>query len=198
LISNSFQLQTTGSKSADLPAAPISTAVSPAPPSIPAAAPSASTITPAPSSAAPAKSAAPTSATESTSAAAAGAGFTGFGFVDDEGPAAELLAVAGCDCFAGFFVVGHLDETEAARAAGFAIDDDRGRRHGSEGSELRAEFVFGAAEGQIADVNPHTVSRILPKHPSLTMKPTRRSGRIRNGPKTTRFRQSNGCNPSKV
>jgi len=77
------------------------------------------------------------------------------------------LAVAGCDCFAGFFVVRHLDEAEAAGASGFAIDDDRGRRHGSESSEVVAQFVFGAAEGQIADVNPHTVSRILLEHPAL-------------------------------
>lgn len=133
-----------------------------APPPFAPPTPASTITTPTP---APTKSAARAAATESASTSA-GAGFTGLGFVDDEGAAAELLAVAGRDGLAGFFVVCHFNESEAARAAGLAIDHDRGRRHGAERTEVVPQFVFGAAEGQIADVNPHTVSRILPEHPT--------------------------------
>ena len=134
--------------------------------------------------AAAAESAAATAAAEATTAAT-GASLAGLGLVDNQRTTAELLTVGAGDGLAGLVVVGHLNKAEPAGTAGLAIDDDRGRGHSAERAEVVPELVFGAAKGEIAYVNPHTVSRILPAQPTLTMKPTRRTGRIRNGPKTT-------------
>src|SRR5262249_35282021 len=81
----------------------------------------------------------------------------GLGLVDSQGAAADLLAVEGADRLVA--AVGHLDEAEAARTAGFAVGDDLGTGHGAVLREQLAQVVGGRLEGQVADVD------VLPKGP---------------------------------
>src|SRR5687768_11966469 len=63
--------------------------------------------------------------TAATIAAAPAAAFLAWtGFVDGQGPAAERRTVQRVDRRLRFAIVVHLDEAEAARAAGLAIRDD--------------------------------------------------------------------------
>src|SRR6185312_14871480 len=61
-------------------------------------------------------------------AAAGGALRPGPGLVDVERTTAQAAAVGAGDGRFGFFVIGHLDEGEAARAAGFAVHHDADAR----------------------------------------------------------------------
>src|SRR5690349_14009774 len=82
-----------------------------------AAPPTAAAVTPAARSS--------TSTTPTACTATKAARLAGLGLVDDELASVHLKAVQGVDGFLALFIVGHLDETEAARAPGFAVDDDR-------------------------------------------------------------------------
>ena len=75
------------------------------------------------------------------------------GFVDDQGPAFERVAVQCADGVLGAVVVGHRDEPEAARTAGFTIGDDAGLRDLAMGGEHLGELGIGGAPRQIADVD---------------------------------------------
>src|SRR6185295_8475049 len=87
--------------------------------------------------------------------AAAGAGaraiFTRAGLVDGERAAAELGAVEVVNRRVA--TLGHLDEAEAARAAGVAVGDDLGAGHGAVVAERLAEVVRGGRERQVPDVD---------------------------------------------
>lgn len=107
--------------------------------------------------------AAPAAAAAATAAAAEAAATTTAtatllaraGFVDDEGAAAHVGAVHRGDGLAGLFIVGHLDEAEAAGAAGLAVDDDLGTVDLPVLGEQLGEVLLGGAVRKIADVNVH-------------------------------------------
>jgi hypothetical protein len=81
---------------------------------------------------------------------AAGFGFRA-GFIYFQIAAADVFAVESCDSFGSFGVVGHLDETETARATGLAIGGDVHAGELAEGLEERAKIVRGGLKAHIAD-----------------------------------------------
>ena len=79
----------------------------------------------------------------------------GLGLVDAQGTAHQLSTLEGIDR-AGLGVgVGHLDEGEAALAAGVALQRQRAVDHVSERSEQLSHVLLLSAEGKIADENTH-------------------------------------------
>src|SRR5579875_228311 len=72
----------------------------------------------------------------------AGIGF-GAGFVDFQIAPAELLAVQFRDSLCRFVIVGHLDESEAARAASFAVHGDVNAGDLADGSKKVAQLALG-------------------------------------------------------
>jgi hypothetical protein len=141
--------------SAELVPATAATTVS----ATPAAAVSATTPT--------AVSAATTATATPTTTAATPLG-AGLGFVDGQGPAAQVGAVEGVD--GGIAPVRHFDETEAAGAAGLTVHDDLRRGHGAVRLERRAERVRSRVEREIADVQILTHG-----HPSSLVAPFKKS-----------------------
>src|SRR5439155_8686256 len=75
----------------------------------------------------------------------------GLGLVDGEGPAPQFGPVEGGDGLVA--TLAHLDEAEAARAAGLALLDELGSRHVAVLGERLAEVIRGGLEGEVADVN---------------------------------------------
>src|SRR5439155_17278147 len=96
-------------------------------------------------------------------AAAAGALLAGLRLVDGQGTALELGAVQVADGLLGPF--GHLDEAEAARAAGLPVRDNLGTGDLAVLAEGFAKVVRGGLEGKVPDVQilahatPHRVLR---------------------------------------
>ena len=72
------------------------------------------------------------------------------GHVDGEGAAVELPAVEGFDCGVSAF---HLDETEAAGAAGIAVGDDADALDRAMLAEEVANLVLGRTEGEVPHVD---------------------------------------------
>src|SRR3984885_2914982 len=64
--------------------------------------------------------------------------------------ATDVFAVESCNGFGCFGVIGHFDETEAARASGFAIGGDVDAGELAEGLEERAEIVGGGLRDYFA------------------------------------------------
>lgn len=89
-------------------------------------------------------------AVPTTSASAAWAFFTGFGFVDGQSSALELGVVHALNRLLDPF--GHFHEGEAARAARFPIHDDLGFDDRAELAEGFQQVFVGRAEWQVADV----------------------------------------------
>src|SRR5258705_230602 len=112
---------------------------------------------PQPPATAPAADATASAASAATAAAAteAAAGFTGTGLVDDDGASVNLLAVHGLDGRLGLVVVGHLDEPEAARAAGVAVHDHGGGDHLAVGLKEAPQLRVVRAEREITEVKLH-------------------------------------------
>ncbi len=82
--------------------------------------------------------------------AATGARCTRLSFIDGQGSALERSAVHfGHGLFGPRF---HLDETEAAATAGFAVYDYLRPRHGATLRESFAELIRGACERQVTNV----------------------------------------------
>src|SRR5690606_13932819 len=98
--------------------------------------------------AAAAVAAATTAAAEPATAAALVAGL-----VDDEVAPFERIAVHGADGILRSAVIGHGDEAETPRTAGFAIGDDLGLGDVAMRAEQFGELRIGGSPGQIADVD---------------------------------------------
>jgi hypothetical protein len=99
--------------------------------------------------------AASTTAAPESAAAAATALLAGTCLIDREVTAIDVLTVKGLDRGAGLIVVLHLDEPEAAGAAGLTIHDQRRGEDLAVGLEELAETGLGRIERQIADVELH-------------------------------------------
>src|SRR5215469_1290082 len=91
------------------------------------------------------------SATERT-ATLAGALWTLLCFVDAQWPAVHLKAVQGLDG-ALRLGLGHIDESEATRLAGFPVVDEFHRFHFTVTFKQGLHVLFGGVEGQITHVN---------------------------------------------
>src|SRR5262249_17987158 len=102
-------------------------------------------------SAATASASAAVPATTASPAAAAALGRASL--VDRQRTATERLAVQGVDGRLRLGVVVHLDEAEAARAAGFAIGDDLGPSDRPVLLEQRQQVVGRGVPRQVADVD---------------------------------------------
>ena len=78
-------------------------------------------------------------------------------------------AIEGLDGLLGLLVVGHFDETEAARAVGLAIDNHLGLDDGAELAEQFDQIIAGDAPGQVADVDilRHEKSSLSVPKPAL-------------------------------
>lgn len=74
-------------------------------------------------------------------------------FVDDQAAAVEGVAVHGLDRILGSAIVAHRDETEASRAASFAVSNDLGLDDVTVCSEHFEELCIGGPPRQIADVD---------------------------------------------
>ncbi len=94
-------------------------------------------------------------ATPARGATATTAATAGFGLVDAQGTAHQLGALEGIDRPGLGVGVGHLDEGEAALAAGVTLQWQRAIDHVSEGSEQLSHVLLLSAEGKIADENTH-------------------------------------------
>src|SRR5690606_16221059 len=130
-----------GSSAAVAVAAATATAVA-------AAATTAVAATTAATVAAAASAAAATTATESAAAAALVARL-----VDDEIAALQRVAIHGADGCLCRAVIGHGDEAETPRTAGFSIGDDLGLGNIAVRSEELGELRIGGSPGQVADVD---------------------------------------------
>src|SRR5690606_1004792 len=95
--------------------------------------------------------AATTAAAAATTTAGTAAGLVLRSVAAQPAPA-EVLAVDGLDR-AGSVRAVHLDEAEAAGAAGLAIARQGNRLDRAVGCEQRADLVLGGIERQIADIN---------------------------------------------
>src|SRR5690606_7516337 len=93
-------------------------------------------------------------ATEPTAAAAAeaaaGTVLAGPGLIHDQRPPAHVVPVEGADGRVGLAGVAHLDETEAAGAAGLAVGDDRGVVHLAVLLEQGTKLLLVGAERQVS------------------------------------------------
>src|SRR3972149_8233653 len=95
----------------------------------------------------------PAPAAAAAAAAAAATVALGSGFVDVQRATAELGAVDAADSRLGGGGVRHLDEGEAARAAGGAVGDDAGAIHLAVSRKDVAELLLGDVERTITNVN---------------------------------------------
>jgi hypothetical protein len=77
------------------------------------------------------------------------------GFVDDELSPIERELIERLDRLATCGVVRHLDETEAARAAGLSVRDDGGRDDLPIGPEQVSKVVLTGPEGHVSYVESH-------------------------------------------
>jgi len=98
----------------------------------------------APGAAAAARSAVATAATAASTV-------TVMRFVDLQRAAVEVLAVEGLHRLGGVGI-GHLDEAEAARAAGVTISDEGDFLDSAVRGKQGTHAVFGRGKGQISDV----------------------------------------------
>src|SRR5437763_8457238 len=130
-----------GSATTELPAAAAAAAAATAATTVPAA----RTAT-----------AAATATEAATAAAAATAGAGALGLLDLDGAAVQARAVELADRRLGFLVRRHLDETEAAGAAGIAIGDDaRGLDVAARGERF-PQTIGGCGEGEASDEEFHS------------------------------------------
>src|SRR5262249_11303937 len=99
------------------------------------------------------------------------------GLVDGQGAAVDLRAVQRGDGLVA--AAGHLDEAEAARAAGLAVGRHLGPRHLAKRLEELAEVLLRRLEGEVADVD--VLAHRLPSRapPAVTDRRTRPGGRWR-------------------
>ena len=93
-----------------------------------------------------------TAATTTAAATTAAAAPLLLRLVHAEVATVKIAAVEIGDRLGGFVFV-HLDETEAARSAGFAIIDHRCRMNRSERREQLLQLGIAAAPGEIPNVN---------------------------------------------
>src|SRR5207247_8178031 len=100
-----------------------------------------------------AAAAAAVAAPAAAAGAAAGARplLAGLGLVDLQGAALDLGAVQGGD--GGVAALAHLDEAEAARAAGVAVGRHLGAGHRAVVGEPAAEVVRGGGVGEVPHIN---------------------------------------------
>src|SRR5205085_533706 len=130
-----------------------------------AAAAISSTATAAISTAAAATTAA-SAASASTSAAISSAAALALralaGFAHHESPAAAILAVQAVDRSAHVSVVGHLHETEAARATGLSIHNHFRSGNIAILPEQRLKIRRGVRPGQVAHIDPLSHFRQVP------------------------------------
>jgi hypothetical protein len=92
-----------------------------------------------------------------TAAAAATTVVTGASLVDGKGAAVQVLAVQGADRGLGLGLVRHLDEAEAAGAAGVAVRRDAGAGDGAVSGERRFQGRLAGVKAEIANVNVQSV-----------------------------------------
>src|SRR5262249_28712055 len=99
--------------------------------------------------------AAAVAATAAGPAAAVAAGarprLAGLGLVDGQGATLQLRAVQSGD--GRVAALAHLDEAEAARAAGGAVGGDLGAGHVAVLGEPAAQVIRGGFVGEVPDVN---------------------------------------------
>lgn len=113
-------------------------------------------------------------ATTSTSAATA-TGWLRPSFVDGDLTSTDVLVIQALDRLLGFVGIWHLDESKAARAAGFAILHNLYRGYSPVALKGRPQLFFGLAKGQVAHIDighqksPTNKSRpvTMPKNPLL-------------------------------
>jgi hypothetical protein len=117
-----------------------------------AAATAAAAATTAEAAAAAAATTAAAAAAEATAATAAAALGTFLSLVDAQRTTVEVRAVHGRDGSLCLLLVGHRDETEAARATGFAIGHDVRVSDLARAGECLAQNVRGGVKREIADV----------------------------------------------
>src|SRR5262249_42012054 len=117
--------------------------------------------------------------------AAAGAGsarLAGLGLIDRQGPALERLVIERLDGRLGLVRGGHLNEAEAAGAAGIAVHDDLGPSHGAVALEELQQVVGRAAPGEIAHVDvrhteePFRAGGNVPRSPPTACRSLSRAG----------------------
>jgi hypothetical protein len=75
-----------------------------------------------------------------------------FGFVDGQGATPKVGPIQGCDGLVGFAGAGHFHERETPRSAGFPVGDEGDFFHRPVRLKNLAQFTFGCAMWQIADV----------------------------------------------
>ena len=85
-------------------------------------------------------------AARTAATAAATATLTGFGFVHLEGAAPKVFTIERLHGARGVRI-GHLDESEPARAPGITVGDERQRLDGAVRGEQRADSIFSRGEG---------------------------------------------------
>src|SRR5262245_34710240 len=110
----------------------------------------AAAVAPAAASATTTAAITPATAAAATTAAARAAGTR---FVHGERAPAEVLAVKRLDRRLALGVVGHRDEPESTRAAGFAIGDDRRLADLAVLREEVVQVLIGGLVRQVADVD---------------------------------------------
>jgi len=81
--------------------------------------------------------------------------FTGFGFIDREGTAFELLALEPGNGSLRRVAVGHFHESKAFGAASIAISNDTDLVHNSIRLKELTKVMVGSGERQIANINIH-------------------------------------------
>jgi len=85
-------------------------------------------------------------ATATTAATTTTAALTGLSFVHLEGAAPKVLTIERLHGARGVRI-GHLDESEPARAPGITVGDERQRLDGAVRGEQRADSIFSRGEG---------------------------------------------------
>jgi len=93
-----------------------------------------------------------TTAATAVAATTAAASLTGLGLVDVEGATTEVAAVEGADGLASV-LIGHLDEAEAARAAGLAVGREGDRDHLTVLREHLGDLRLSGVEREVTHIN---------------------------------------------
>jgi hypothetical protein len=89
------------------------------------------------------------------------AGFHWTGFIDGQFTTIVGLAIEGVDGALAFFCAAHGDETKAAGALGFTVEDQMGLGNGAVIGEEVAQGGLGGLEGKISYVEFHTIILFL-------------------------------------
>jgi hypothetical protein len=79
--------------------------------------------------------------------------FLGFGFVDIESAAVHVAAIDGSDGFVSCGVIGHFDESEAARPAGVTVGNQVDPIHCAELFKHRSNGSVGGVETEVSYKN---------------------------------------------